>query len=797
MANVLTETKSVFDSSSTLTLPISKKEYDQRVQELSQELKSKSTAFVSKNYLGHMNFELSAPHLDGLKAALPYNPNQVAFESSPQTSLYEQRFIQSMCRMIGYPATAWGYVTTGGTISNLEGLWLARENAKTKGKIVLGTIHTHYCVKKVCDILGLVYVELSDWPTTDSEWDRALTGAIAVVATLGTTELGMVDPLDKILTACNRHKVWVHADAAYGGYFIRATNPETHEKFKLMKLCDSVSIDPHKMGFAPYGVGTFLLRDGHLRSSIHSTEGVSYIDSKISSSTTVEGSRNGSLVTSAYFGHEQLSPIYPKIMDGILRGAEMLRTALRADPTIIVHPTTDLGIVLFRFTGSEPPMRYFVRRFTPNENAISLGRLTLVTTIPRGEHNPDNNIYFRACVCDPDFPLYCNKFVEQLQRERREYAENYEDWVQIQLDILTSFTVEQDLPALTEMIRSCDDYTCYNGFEPSNRSMTFAQGLTTVINTLMMLKAGCKHMTLYIADRFAQLNLKYGGDLARIQDAGRFYIELFNILGLSEAVSRGSVGYVWASDILKNPAYWERVMDMSCGVTLNRIKKCTQIMGRENAEELQASQILYPIMQACDVFELDVDCTEMGLDQRKVNMLVIEQADKFRPGKRKPVILSHKMLSSLKGKAKGGKMSKSDPRGAIFIDDTPQAVVDKVMGAFCPDTIEDNPIFDYLEAILFRWASLNNSLPLRLCGQEFYTISASSSCQSRQCSYCLTPEVFAGMDKKQLKIDVAELVNRILAPVQRAINDPFSPVYELYRILAPAPVSAPVSTPAS
>jgi glutamate/tyrosine decarboxylase-like PLP-dependent enzyme len=89
-------------------------------------------------------------------------------------------------------------------------------------------------------------------------------GAIGtVVATLGTTAAGTVDPLPEILALRKRHPFRVHVDAAYGGYYTLAGNLETHARraFDAIKEADSVVIDPHKHGLQPYGCGCVLFAD--------------------------------------------------------------------------------------------------------------------------------------------------------------------------------------------------------------------------------------------------------------------------------------------------------------------------------------------------------------------------------------------------------------------------------------------------------------------------------------------------------------------------------------------------------
>jgi tyrosyl-tRNA synthetase len=120
-------------------------------------------------------------------------------------------------------------------------------------------------------------------------------------------------------------------------------------------------------------------------------------------------------------------------------------------------------------------------------------------------------------------------------------------------------------------------------------------------------------------------------------------------------------------------------------------------MGKKESDTLKVSQLFYPCMQCTDVFFLDVDICQLGIDQRKVNMLAIEMADNNRD---KPIIVSHGMISGLiEGQEK---MSKSNVDSAIFMEDTVEEVKKKIKKAFCPEKIvEANPILDYCKNIIF------------------------------------------------------------------------------------------------
>ena len=164
-----------------------------------------------------------------------------------------------------------------------------------------------------------------------------------------------------------------------------------------------------------------------------------------------------------------------------------------------------------------------------------------------------------------------------------------------------------------------------------------------------------------------------------------------------------NVEFLWASDEINAhaDAYRMRVMDIARRNNVPRITRCCTIMGRKDGEELSAAQILYPCMQAADIFFLKADICQLGMDQRKVNMLAREYCDAAEPKiKFKPIILSHHMMMGLKEGQE--KMSKSDPDSAIFMEDSADDVKRKIKHAYCPPGVaEANPCLDWMQHIVF------------------------------------------------------------------------------------------------
>ena len=194
-----------------------------------------------------------------------------------------------------------------------------------------------------------------------------------------------------------------------------------------------------------------------------------------------------------------------------------------------------------------------------------------------------------------------------------------------------------------------------------------------------MTKTGIKFKML-VADWHAWANNKMGGDLEKIQTVGKYLFEVWKHCGMDLK----NVEFVWANDFVEDAEYWKKVMQVSRNSTVNRIIRTGQIMGRKEADVQQASQILYPCMQCADIFHLKADITQLGMDQRKVNVLAREIGPSL--GFWKPVIVSHHMLMGLgePPKEKGVdrvidlKMSKSKPDTAIFMNDSEEDIKRKI-----------------------------------------------------------------------------------------------------------------------
>ena len=245
----------------------------------------------------------------------------------------------------------------------------------------------------------------------------------------------------------------------------------------------------------------------------------------------------------------------------------------------------------------------------------------------------------------------------------------------------------------------------YDGFEPSGQ-MHIAQGLLRTINVNKMIKAGV-HFKILVADWFAWMNNKMGGDLEKIRLTGEYFIEIWKACGMKV----DKIEFIWSKDLVRQEGHWKTTINIARHSTVQRILRTSQIMGRKEGEILSAAQIIYPCMQAADIFHLKCDICQLGMDQRKVNILARELGPKI--GFWKPVIVSHHMILGLQKPIATTKdpadalldlkMSKSKPDSAIFMTDSTEEIRRKINNAFCPEKqIEMNPILEYVKYILFE-----------------------------------------------------------------------------------------------
>ena len=216
-------------------------------------------------YAGQM---LKPPHAVARLAyalAMWINPNNHALDGGRASSQMEKEAVAQIAALFGW-TTHLGHLTSGGTMANLEALWVAGQ--LHPGATVVASEQAHYTHGRISGVLGLEFEAVAcdrfgrlDIEALEQRLDRG--GIGTVVATIGTTATGSVDPLVELLALRAQYGFRLHADAAYGGYFGLADNlaAPARQVYDRLGEVDSVVIDPHKHGLQPYGCGCVLFRD--------------------------------------------------------------------------------------------------------------------------------------------------------------------------------------------------------------------------------------------------------------------------------------------------------------------------------------------------------------------------------------------------------------------------------------------------------------------------------------------------------------------------------------------------------
>jgi glutamate/tyrosine decarboxylase-like PLP-dependent enzyme len=196
------------------------------------------------------------------------NPNNHALDGGRASSQMEKEGVAQIAAMFGWKEHL-GHLCSGGTMANLEALWVAGQ--LQPGKKILASDQAHYTHSRISSVLGLPFALVPSNHCAHMDVHALATMLKAgdvgcVVATMGTTGTGSVDSLAEILRLREEYGFRLHVDAAYGGYFTLAGNlaADTRASFDLIGKADSIVIDPHKHGLQPYGCGCVLFRDANV-----------------------------------------------------------------------------------------------------------------------------------------------------------------------------------------------------------------------------------------------------------------------------------------------------------------------------------------------------------------------------------------------------------------------------------------------------------------------------------------------------------------------------------------------------
>jgi tyrosyl-tRNA synthetase len=263
----------------------------------------------------------------------------------------------------------------------------------------------------------------------------------------------------------------------------------------------------------------------------------------------------------------------------------------------------------------------------------------------------------------------------------------------------------------------------YIGLEISGK-LHLGTGLMCMQKVRDLQKAGVQ-CTVFLADWHTWINEKLGGDRDKIRRVANGYFK--EGLKASLAAIGGdpdTLNFVLGSDLYhNNDRYWETLVEVSKNTTLNRILRSISIMGRTEGESVDFAKLIYPPMQVADIFMLQVNLAQGGIDQRKAHVIARDVANDLtisplcdaKGNVIKPVALHHHLLlgldkppvwpvppDQLREIRTAMKMSKSKPNSAIFIHDSPDEIRRKLKKAFCPPEVDFNPVLDWTENLIFH-----------------------------------------------------------------------------------------------
>lgn len=324
----------------------------------------------------------------------------------------------------------------------------------------------------------------------------------------------------------------------------------------------------------------------------------------------------------------------------------------------------------------------------------------------------------------------------------------------------------------------------YIGFEISGL-VHLGTGLISMAKVRDLMAAGvtCR---VFLADWHTWINDKLGGNRDVIRDtAVSYFAEAMKASLLAVGGNPAALEVVLASDFYASAeGYWETVIEVSKHTSLARMQRSITIMGRSEGDSLDFAKLIYPAMQAADIFAQGVTIAHAGMDQRKAHVIARDTAlhmatHPLKDGSGatiKPIALHHPLILGLRKpptwpipQGEEGsilsamKMSKSDPGSAVFVHDTPDAIRSKISKAFCPpDSVTFNPILDWAHRLVMEALDRPFEVRHRDGGRTILT-----SRDEMDAAY-MAEKLHPG----DLKTSLADVLIDALAPVRAHFEDP-------------------------
>lgn len=310
------------------------------------------------------------------------------FFASPGAVRMENQLIRWMCSLFGYPDTAFGNLSSGGSIANLTAIATARDAQDIKAADIAHspiylTSQAHHSIQKAIRIAGLTEAPLRYIPVdehfrmdttalkTQLAADRAAgLKPFLLVAAAGTTDTGAIDPLGALAEIAKANNLWFHVDAAYGGFFILAE--ETREALQDLRLADSITIDPHKGLFLAYGSGAVLIRDVDAMRKTHYYQ-ANYMQDTIGADEELSPADLSPELTKHFRGMRLWLPLQ-------LYGLKVFRYTLRQKLWLCRYFYEEIQKLGFE-VGPYPELSVMIYRYVPAEGEADAFNAALVKAV--------------------------------------------------------------------------------------------------------------------------------------------------------------------------------------------------------------------------------------------------------------------------------------------------------------------------------------------------------------------------------------------------------------------------------
>jgi aromatic-L-amino-acid decarboxylase len=329
------------------------------------------------------------------------------WEVAPGLAQIEQNVIRWLCDLFDYPAEARGLLTTGGSLANLSAIVTAR-HARLGEDFADGTYYlseqTHASVPKAAAIAGfprraMRLVPVDGELRMDADALKAMVAEdraaglrpFLVVPAAGTTNTGAIDPLGAVADVAEAEGLWLHVDAAYGGFF--QLTERGRERFRGIERADSITLDPHKGLFLPYGTGSLIVRDGAALRDAHFV-GAAYLQDRAAEAELPNWTEYSPELSRDHRGFRVWLPLqlhgvaaFRDALDEKLDLTRRLFEGLSAIPELEIPWAPQLTVVAFRLAGAtDDEDKAFLERINASK------RVVLSSTTIEGRH------VIRACI---------------------------------------------------------------------------------------------------------------------------------------------------------------------------------------------------------------------------------------------------------------------------------------------------------------------------------------------------------------------------------------------------------------